>query len=158
MAISVAVADSTPGALIDELMPRIESLVIAPGTQTDAALGPSVTKLHLERVLAYLASGRMDAIVPCLRVEGYLSDPRYSTTHVRKCVSRRDFGPVLCVVRVPTFDTLLKLFDLHEDGDTGARLPLRSAVVGVNLWTAVPMAFHSFGGWTLLSFGNHGVH
>ena len=59
MAISVAVpvGEETARALIDQLVPRVESLRIGPSTDPSADFGPLVSKAHLERVKDYVALG-----------------------------------------------------------------------------------------------------
>ena len=80
------------------------------------------------------------------------------------------FGPVLSVVRQPTFDDALNLVNDHEfgngttiytrDGDTARSFTNQCKVgmVGVNVPIPVPMAFHSFGGWKQSLFGDHSMH
>jgi malonate-semialdehyde dehydrogenase (acetylating)/methylmalonate-semialdehyde dehydrogenase len=79
-------------------------------------------------------------------------------------------GPVLSVVRVPDFETALKLVNDHEygngtaiftrDGDAARAFStgVKAGMVGVNVPIPVPMAFHSFGGWKRSLFGDHYVH
>jgi malonate-semialdehyde dehydrogenase (acetylating) / methylmalonate-semialdehyde dehydrogenase len=80
------------------------------------------------------------------------------------------FGPVLCVVRVDTFEQALELVNNHEygngtaiftrDGDAAREYVQRIQVgmVGVNVPIPVPMSFHSFGGWKKSIFGDHHVY
>ena len=80
------------------------------------------------------------------------------------------FGPVLCVVRAPDFESALALVNGHEfangtsiftrDGDCARTFSSRveAGMVGVNVPIPVPMAFHSFGGWKRSLFGVQHVH
>ncbi|MES9958608.1 MAG: aldehyde dehydrogenase family protein, partial [Sedimenticola sp.] len=80
------------------------------------------------------------------------------------------FGPVLCVVRAPDFETALEMVNNHEfgngtaiftrDGDTARNYASRvqAGMVGINVPIPVPMAFHSFGGWKRSLFGDIHVH
>jgi len=80
------------------------------------------------------------------------------------------FGPVLCVVRVDTFEEAIVLCNDHEFGNGvaiftasgGAAREFVHAVqvgmVGVNIPIPVPMAFHSFGGWKRSIFGDYAIH
>ena len=80
------------------------------------------------------------------------------------------FGPVLCIVRMPDFESALALVNAHEygngtaiftrDGDTARTYASRVQVgmVGVNVPIPVPMAFHSFGGWKRSLFGDIHMH
>jgi malonate-semialdehyde dehydrogenase (acetylating)/methylmalonate-semialdehyde dehydrogenase len=58
MAVSVAVAVGRAGdRLMDKLVPRVRALKIGPGTDTEAEMGPLVTRHHLERVHSYVDLG-----------------------------------------------------------------------------------------------------
>jgi malonate-semialdehyde dehydrogenase (acetylating)/methylmalonate-semialdehyde dehydrogenase len=80
------------------------------------------------------------------------------------------FGPVLVVVRVPTFDDAIALVNGNLYGN-GAALFTRSGgaahrfeeeieigMVGINVAIPVPMAFFSFGGWKQSLFGDLHVY
>ena len=59
MAISVAVpvGKATADALMDRLIPRVESLKVGPSTDPSADFGPMVTKAHMEKVRSYVDLG-----------------------------------------------------------------------------------------------------
>jgi malonate-semialdehyde dehydrogenase (acetylating)/methylmalonate-semialdehyde dehydrogenase len=183
MAISVAVAvgNVTADALVSRLLPRIKALKIAGGTDGDPDMGPLVTRQHLDRVTGYIALGEEEGAE-------LLADGRKTTglpegdgyflgaslfDHVKphmRIYKEEIFGPVLAIVRVPDFETALKLVNDHEfgngtaiftrDGDTARSYTNRVQVgmVGVNVPIPVPSAFHSFGGWKRSLFGDHAVH
>ena len=58
------------------------------------------------------------------------------------------FGPVLCVVRVGSFEDAARDFVQR----------IQAGMVGVNIPIPVPMAFHSFGGWKQSLFGDHHIY
>ncbi len=72
------------------------------------------------------------------------------------------FGPVLSVVRAPTYEKAIKLANDHEmgngvaiftrDGDAARDFACRVQVgmVGVNVPIPVPIAYYTFGGWKAL--------
>src|SRR3546814_2975872 len=80
------------------------------------------------------------------------------------------FGPCLSVVRVPDFESVVRLTNAHRfgngaaiftrDGDAAREFSSRVAagMVGVNVPIPVPMAFHSFGGWKASLYGDLHVH
>src|SRR3546814_18494082 len=80
------------------------------------------------------------------------------------------FGPCLSVVRVPDFESAVRLTNAHRfgngaaiftrDGDAAREFSSRVAagMVGVNVPIPVPMAFPSFGGWTASLSGDLPVH
>ena len=80
------------------------------------------------------------------------------------------FGPVLCVVRVPTLEDAVALINANPYANgtaifTGsgqaARIfqrTVRVGMIGINVPIPVPMAFYSFGGWKDSLFGDHHIH
>lgn len=182
MAISVAVA---VGAVADELVarlkPRVEALVVAPGTQADAQMGPLVTRAHLERVVGYVDLGveeGAELVVDGrgLQVPGheggfFLGGCLFDQVTPSMRIYREEiFGPVLVVVRVPDFDSALEIVNSHEfgngtaiftrDGDAARTFcsQVQAGMVGVNVPIPVPMAFHCFGGWKRSLFGTQHMH
>ena len=181
MAISVAVAvgDQIGDALVERLKSKLETLKIAPGEEPGAEMGPLVTADHLKRVRGYIdvgveegatlvADGRQSPI----ESEGFFIGASLFD-HVKpsmRIYREEIFGPVLSVVRVPDFETALKLVNDHEygngtaiftrDGDAARAFSngVKAGMVGVNVPIPVPMAFHSFGGWKRSLFGDHYVH
>src|SRR6202041_2825543 len=59
MAVSVAVpvGKKTADALMQKLVPRVESLKIGPSTDANADYGPMVTRAHLDKVKSYVEMG-----------------------------------------------------------------------------------------------------
>ncbi len=80
------------------------------------------------------------------------------------------FGPVLGVVRVPSFDEAVALINANpygngvalftRDGGTARRFEREVTVgmVGINVPIPVPVAFHSFGGWKASLFGDSPIY
>ena len=80
------------------------------------------------------------------------------------------FGPVLSIVRVPTYEAAVAL--IHEspygngtaiftrDGGAARRFQFEvdAGMVGVNVPIPVPVAHHSFGGWGQSLFGDTHVY
>jgi len=183
MAISVAVAvgDALADALIDRLVPRIARLRIGPGTDPAAEMGPLVSREHRDKVTAYVDQGEKEGAQLLvdgrgLKIEGHekgffmgacLFD---QVTRTMRIYQEEIFGPVLCLMRVPDFETALELVNAHEygngtaiftrDGDTARTFSSRvqAGMVGINVPIPVPMAFHSFGGWKHSLFGDIHIH
>jgi malonate-semialdehyde dehydrogenase (acetylating)/methylmalonate-semialdehyde dehydrogenase len=183
MAISVAVpvGEKTADALVAKLEPRIRALKIGAGTDSEAEMGPLVTKQHLEKVTSYIASGVAEGakIVVDGRtfkrqgyekgyfIGGTLFD---NVTPDMKIYKEEIFGPVLSVTRVRSYADAAKLVNDHEfgngtaiftrDGDAARDFAhnIKVGMVGINVPIPVPMAFHSFGGWKASLFGDHHMH
>lgn len=183
MAISVAVAvgDDTADAIIERLAPRVMDLKIAPGSDPGAEMGPLISGEHLSKVKGYVDLGieeGAELVVDgrSLSIEGhengfYLGGCLFDKVDSNMRIYREEiFGPVLCVVRVPDFDTALQLVNDHEygngtaiftrDGDTARTYSsqVQVGMVGINVPIPVPMAFHSFGGWKRSLFGDMHMH
>jgi malonate-semialdehyde dehydrogenase (acetylating)/methylmalonate-semialdehyde dehydrogenase len=182
MAISVAVAVGGVGdALIERLAPRVRALKVAPGTDAEAEMGPLVTRQHLDKVRGYIERGLSEGAKLVvdgreLKLQGYedgffIGGSLFDRVTPAMTIYKDEiFGPVLAVVRVPTFNDALKLVNDHEfgngtaiftrDGDTARAFvhEVQAGMVGVNVPIPVPMAFHSFGGWKRSLFGDHAMH
>ena len=182
MAISVAVAvtNATADALREKVIERIAKLKVLPGMEGGSDMGPLVTKVHLDRVSGYLATGTgegaelvVDGRKSALpKGEGFFLGATLFD-HVKpemRIYKEEIFGPVLGLVRANNFKTALELVNEHEfgngtsiftrDGDTAREFAhsVQAGMVGVNVPIPVPMAFHSFGGWKRSLFGDHAMH
>jgi malonate-semialdehyde dehydrogenase (acetylating)/methylmalonate-semialdehyde dehydrogenase len=183
MAISVAIAvgDAVADALIKRLVPRVHALKVGPASEPDAEMGPLITREHLNRVRGYVSLGveegarlvvdGRDLEIPGHEHGFFIGGCLFDAVTADMRIYREEiFGPVLCMVRVPDFETALGLVNAHEFGngaaiftrDGGAARAFSSRVqagmVGINVPIPVPMAFHSFGGWKRSLFGDIHVH
>jgi len=181
MAISVAVCvgDEIADRLIATLAPRVRDLKIGNGLEAGMEMGPLVTREHLQRVTAYVDSGVAEGAE--LVVDGRAIGTDGNGFFIGGCLFDRVqpgmkiyreeiFGPVLCVVRVPDFDSACQLINAHEygngtaiftrDGDAARQFAhsIQVGMVGINVPIPVPMAFHSFGGWKRSLFGPLHMH
>jgi malonate-semialdehyde dehydrogenase (acetylating)/methylmalonate-semialdehyde dehydrogenase len=183
MAISVAVVvgDETADELVAILKKRAEALVIEPGNVEGAEMGPLITREHRDKVSSYVDIGEQEGAE--LVVDGRnFSHPGHPegfffggtlfdrVTADMRIYQEEIFGPVLCVVRVATFDEAVDLTNAHvygngvsiftRDGDAARTFVQRieAGMVGVNIPIPVPMAFHSFGGWKQSLFGDHHIY
>jgi len=182
MAISVTVAvGNIADPLVAKLKERLSTLKVAPGTDPSAEMGPLVTKAHRDKVKGYVDLGEKEGA--SLVVDGrgiqvagheegfFLGGCLFDHVKPEMTIYQEElFGPVLCVVRVPDFESAVNLVNSHaygngtavftRDGDAAREFVRRIEVgmVGVNVPIPVPMAFHSFGGWKDSLFGDHHMH
>ena len=183
MAISVvvavgAIADDLSGAICE----RIDALRIGPGLGAEPVdMGPLVTAEHRDRVLSYIDLGESEGavvqrdgreLVVDGHPDGYWVGPTLldEVTTEMKVYEDEIFGPVLCLVRVETYEEAMELIENCQFGngvalftrDGGAARRFRReapiGMVGVNVAIPVPMAYHSFGGWKDSLFGDHHMH
>ncbi|WP_439816160.1 CoA-acylating methylmalonate-semialdehyde dehydrogenase [Zavarzinia sp. CC-PAN008] len=183
MAISVAVpvGKSTADALIEKLIPRVESLKVGPSTDPSSDFGPMVSAEHLAKVKGYVDLGIKEGAA--LKVDGrnfklqgyekgfFMSGCLFdNVTPDMKIYQDEIFGPVLSVVRTESFEEAIRLPTEHpygngvaiytRDGDAAREFASRVQVgmVGVNVPIPVPLAYHTFGGWKRSAFGGVNQH
>ncbi len=183
MAISVAVpvGEGAADELVKRLIPRVESLKIGPSTDSSADFGPLVTKAHLDKVKAYVETGRAEGAK--LLVDGrdftlqgyekgfYMGGCLFDHVGRHMRIYKEEiFGPVLSVLRAKTYEEGLQLANDHEygngvaiftrDGDTARDFAARvqTGMVGVNVPIPVPLAYYTFGGWKRSAFGDLNQH
>ncbi len=183
MAISVAVpvGKTTADALVEKLVPRVESLKIGPATDLNADYGPLVTAQALQRVKDYVEVGigeGADLVVDGrdFTMQGY-EDGYYmggclfdNVKEDMRIYKEEIFGPVLSVLRANDYEEGLRLASEHEygngvaiytrDGDAARDFSSRVNVgmVGVNVPIPVPLAYYTFGGWKRSGFGDLNQH
>jgi malonate-semialdehyde dehydrogenase (acetylating)/methylmalonate-semialdehyde dehydrogenase len=183
MAVSVAVpvGRSTADALMEKLIPRVESLKIGPSTDPQADYGPMVTRAHLDKVRSYVELGIREGAR--LRVDGrgfklqgyengfFLGGCLFDEVSPQMRIYKEEiFGPVLSVVRAKDYEEALRLPSEHDygngvaiftrDGDTARDFTSRVNVgmVGINFAIPVPLAYYTFGGWKRSGFGDLNQH
>lgn len=183
MAISVAVpvGNDTANRLMEKLVPRVESLKVGPSTDSSADFGPLVTAQALERVKGYVDTGVKEGAKLVVDGRGFSMQGYENGYYMGGCLfdnvtsdmriyKEEIFGPVLSVVRAPTYENAIKLANDHEmgngvaiftrDGDAARDFASRVQVgmVGVNVPIPVPIAYYTFGGWKASSFGDLNQH
>lgn len=179
MAISVAVCvgDQIADALVERIVPQIKALKIGAGTQCGLDMGPLVTAAAKDKVTGYIDAGvaagaQLVVDGRGLSVSGFdngffLGGSLFDRVTADMSIYTDEiFGPVLCIVRVDSLETAMKLINDHEYGNgtciftrdgEAARLfcdEIEVGMVGVNVPLPVPVAYHSFGGWKRSLFGD----
>jgi malonate-semialdehyde dehydrogenase (acetylating) / methylmalonate-semialdehyde dehydrogenase len=181
MAISVVLAVEPIGdALVAKIAERMPSLRTGDGRR-GCDMGPLVTGVHRDKVRSYVDAG--EAAGATLVVDGRILDVDGDEggfwlqptlfDHVTPDMSiyaDEIFGPVLSVVRVPSFEAGVQLINDHPYGngtaiftnDGGAARRFQNEIevgmIGINVPIPVPMAYYSFGGWKASLFGDTHAH
>ncbi len=183
MAISVCVAvgDDTADRLVARLAPRVAALKIGRGDAPGMDMGPLISAAHRDKVRGYVELGVQEGAQLVvdgrgLRVDGgeggfFLGGCLFDRVQPHMRIYREEiFGPVLSVLRAPSYDAAVELVNAHEygngvaiftrDGDAARDFAQRIQVgmVGVNVPIPVPVAYHSFGGWKASLFGDHHIY
>ena len=183
MAISALVAvDPIGDELIAKIKDRIGKLTVGPGSDARSEMGPLVTGPHRDKVASYLDAGVEEGAT--LAVDGRQhpvtgGDPQGfwlgpsvldHVTPAMTCYTDEIFGPVLSVLRAPTYEAAVRLVNDSPygngvaiftcDGGAARRFVSEAEIgmVGVNVPIPVPMAYYSFGGWKASLFGDTHVH
>jgi malonate-semialdehyde dehydrogenase (acetylating)/methylmalonate-semialdehyde dehydrogenase len=180
MAVSVLVAvGSAADPLVEAIKERLPKVKVGDGLDPSSEMGPLVTAAHRDKVASYLDSGReQGATVVADGREtapdggGFFLGVSLLDDVTTKMDAYRDeiFGPVLSVVRVPTYDDALQLVNENPYGN-GVALFTRDGgvarqfqfdvdvgMVGINVPIPVPVAYYSFGGWKNSLFGDRHVY
>ena len=183
MAVSALVAvDPVGDDLVARISERVAGLRVGPGTDDRSEMGPLVTGPHRDKVASYLDSGVREGATLAVdgRVhpviggtqEGFWLGPSVldHVTPQMSCYTDEIFGPVLSVLRAPTYEAAVGLVNdspygngvaiFTNDGGAARRFVSEAEIgmVGVNVPIPVPMAYYSFGGWKASLFGDTHVH
>jgi malonate-semialdehyde dehydrogenase (acetylating)/methylmalonate-semialdehyde dehydrogenase len=178
MAISVVVAvGDVADPLVDALKARLPKIKVGPGTDPEAEMGPLVTREHRDKVASYLDSGPAqgaDLVVDGRQHVLYRESEGFflgvslldRVSPEMECYRNEIFGPVLEIVRVPTYADGVALINDNPYGngtaiftrDGGAarqfQFEVNTGMVGINVPIPVPVAYYSFGGWKASLFGD----
>ncbi len=179
MAISVVVAvGRVADELVDAIAVRTRAIRVGASSDEDAEMGPLVTAAHRDRVGAYVEAGRTAGAELVVDGRDLVAAPGFflgpclfdRVTPEMTIYTDEIFGPVLCVVRVETYDEAAALISANpyangaaiftRDGAAARRFEheVDAGMVGVNVPIPVPMAYYSFGGWKQSLFGDTHVH
>jgi malonate-semialdehyde dehydrogenase (acetylating)/methylmalonate-semialdehyde dehydrogenase len=178
MAISVVVAvGDVADPLVEALKSRLPKIKVGPGSDPEAEMGPLVTREHRDKVASYLDSGPAqgaDLVVDGREHVLYQEGKGFflgvslldKVSPEMECYRNEIFGPVLEVIRVPTYNDAVGLINDNPYGngtaiftrDGGAarqfQFEVNTGMVGINVPIPVPVAYYSFGGWKASLFGD----
>src|SRR5688500_5020835 len=179
--VAVPVGEQTADALMERLVPRVETLKVGLSTDREADYGPLVTKQHLEKVKGYIEIGVKEGATLAVdgrgfKLQGYengnfLGGSLFDRVKPEMRIYKEEiFGPVLSVVRAKSYNEGLELASKHEygngvaiytrDGDAARDFASKVQVgmIGINVPIPVPLAYHTFGGWKRSAFGDLNQH
>jgi malonate-semialdehyde dehydrogenase (acetylating)/methylmalonate-semialdehyde dehydrogenase len=181
MAISVVVAvEPVADELIGKIVDRMKTLTTGDGRR-GCDMGPLVTREHRDKVAGYIDLAHHDgaAIVvdgrevePDGDADGFWLGPTLldKVPTDSRAYTEEIFGPVLSVVRVPSYEAGLDLINagafgngtaiFTNDGGAARRFQrdVKVGMIGINVPIPVPVATFSFGGWRDSMFGDTKAH
>jgi malonate-semialdehyde dehydrogenase (acetylating)/methylmalonate-semialdehyde dehydrogenase len=181
MAISVVVAvEPVADELIGKIVDRMKTLTTGDGRR-GCDMGPLVTREHRDKVAGYIDLAHQDGatvvvdgrdVEPDGDANGFWLGPtlidRVPTDS--RAYTEEIFGPVLSVVRVPSYEAGLDLINagpfgngtaiFTNDGGAARRFQrdVKVGMIGINVPIPVPVATFSFGGWRDSMFGDTKAH
>jgi malonate-semialdehyde dehydrogenase (acetylating) / methylmalonate-semialdehyde dehydrogenase len=179
MAISVVVAvGAVADPLIEHIASRIPDVVVGAGDDQASMMGPLITSEHRDRVRSYVERATDEGATVVVDGSGTLRGTGFflgcslldDVKPGMRVYDDEIFGPVLSVVRVPTFDEALALVNdnpygngtalFTRDGGLARRFEreVQVGMVGINVPIPVPVASHSFGGWKDSIFGDSSIY
>ncbi len=176
MAVSAIVAvGDVADRLVDAIAARIPAVTVGAGDDDASQMGPLVTREHRDRVASYLEEASLggatvvvDGRERTFDGDGFFLAPSLvdSVRPGSRVYDDEVFGPVLSVLRVPTYEDAVRLVNDNPYGngvaiytrDGGAarrfQFEVQAGMVGVNVPIPVPVAYYSFGGWKASLFGD----
>ncbi len=176
MAISVVVAvGEVADPLVEAIKTRMQNLVIGDGTDPASEMGPLITAEARDRVARYIGEGAAAGatVVVDGRAASFDNDGFFlgvtlldHVTTEMSVYTDEIFGPVLCVVRVDSYQDGVDLISnspwgngaaiFTRDGGAARRFQTDAdaGMVGINVPIPVPVGYHSFGGWKDSLYGD----
>ncbi len=181
MAISVVVAvEPVADELVGKIASRMQTLRTGDGRR-GCDMGPLVTREHRDKVAGYIDIATHDGatvvvdgrdVEPDGEADGFWLGPTLidDVPTSSRVYGEEIFGPVLSVVRVPTYEAGVELINsgaygngtaiFTNDGGAARRFQrdIQVGMIGINVPIPVPVATFSFGGWKQSMFGDTKAH
>jgi malonate-semialdehyde dehydrogenase (acetylating) / methylmalonate-semialdehyde dehydrogenase len=180
MAVSMIVAvGHAADDLVGAIKERIPKIKVGDGMDSDAEMGPLITREHRDRVASYVerapeegASVVVDGREGVENGDGFFLAPSLldNVKPGTKAYDDEIFGPVLGITRVDTYDEAVRLVNDNPYGNGTAiftrdggvarqfQFDVQAGMVGVNVPIPVPVAYYSFGGWKDSLFGDRHIY
>jgi malonate-semialdehyde dehydrogenase (acetylating)/methylmalonate-semialdehyde dehydrogenase len=178
MALPTVVAeDAIADELVAWLVKLMQELKMGPASDKTSQLGPMVNADHRQSVITWIEKGVEEgatlvldgrgATVPGYEAGFYLGPTLFDHVQPGMTIGDREiFGPVLCIKRVPDFETGLALMNSNEFANgsviyTGSGYYAREfahrthgGMVGINVGIPVPLGVFGFTGHKNSFFGD----
>lgn len=169
------------GKFKDRFLEAARGIKVGYGMDPSVTMGPVISRAHREKVLGYIQKGVDEGAELLLdgrgvKVDGYpdgnwVGPTVFNRVRPSMTIAREEiFGPVVCLIDVPTMEDALKIIDAHELANTSSIYTssgraareyshrVKASMLGVNIGVAAPMSFFSFGGAKKSFFGDLKAH
>lgn len=180
MAISVLVAvGDVADPLVERIKKRAAEIKMGDLSSPSAELGPVISQESLQRIHGILSGAEAEGASIVLDGRNhsagdsgwYIGPTLVDNVKPGMTVHNLEvFGPVLCVVRVDSYEKAMEVISGHELGN-GASIYTQSGAyaerftnevsagqVGINIPIPVPVFFHGFAGWKDSAFTETKLH
>jgi malonate-semialdehyde dehydrogenase (acetylating) / methylmalonate-semialdehyde dehydrogenase len=180
MAVSMIVAvGHAADDLVGAIKERIPKIKMGDGMDSDAEMGPLITREHRDRVASYVEGAPAEGATVIVDGrdhapdgDGFFLAPSLldNVQPGTKAYDDEIFGPVLGITRVDTYDEAVRLVNENPYGNGTAiftrdggvarqfQFDVQAGMVGVNVPIPVPVAYYSFGGWKDSLFGDRHIY
>jgi len=179
MANSVVILVGEAREWLPEMVERAKDMVVGPGTNREADLGPLVSPQAQARVESLIASGVEQGATLMLdgrgvKVDGYPNGNFVGPTLFTNVTTEMDiytqeiFGPVMCVMEADDLESATEIINANANGNGTAIFTdsgwharwfennVDVGQVGINIPIAVPVAYFSFTGSRASKLGDLG--
>jgi malonate-semialdehyde dehydrogenase (acetylating)/methylmalonate-semialdehyde dehydrogenase len=165
--------------LVGPLVEASRALHVGDGLDESSDVGPVISCSARDRIRSWIDRGVESGAKLALDGREAGGDPNGSyvgptilddVTPEMDIAQEEVFGPVLCVIRVPTLDEAIRLVNSSRFGngtsiftESGAsvrryRHEIQAGMIGVNIGVAAPVAFFPFSGWKDSFLGDLHAH
>jgi malonate-semialdehyde dehydrogenase (acetylating) / methylmalonate-semialdehyde dehydrogenase len=180
MAVSMIVAvGHAADDLVGAIKERIPKIKVGDGMDSDAEMGPLITREHRDKVASYVEGAPNEGATVVVDGRegapdggGFFLAPSLldNVQPGTKAYDDEIFGPVLGITRVDTYDEAVRLVNENPYGNGTAiftrdggvarqfQFDVQAGMVGVNVPIPVPVAYYSFGGWKDSLFGDRHIY
>ncbi len=163
--------------LRDKFVGAAKAMKVGNGLDPSTAMGPVISRPHMERVLNYIEKGLAEGAKLVLdgrntKVEGhpngfYIGPTVFDNVTPDMTIAREEiFGPVVAMIHVKDLDEAIKIINtrgfanaacIYTDSGKAVRdfkYKVKPSMIGVNIGIAAPMSFFPFGGAGESLFGD----
>jgi malonate-semialdehyde dehydrogenase (acetylating)/methylmalonate-semialdehyde dehydrogenase len=163
--------------LRDKFVGAAKAMKVGNGLDPSTAMGPVISRPHMERVLNYIEKGLSEGAKLVLdgrnaKVEGhpngfYIGPTVFDNVTPDMTIAREEiFGPVVAMIHVKDLEEAIKIINtrgfanaacIYTDSGKAVRdfkYKVKPSMIGVNIGIAAPMSFFPFGGAGESLFGD----
>jgi malonate-semialdehyde dehydrogenase (acetylating)/methylmalonate-semialdehyde dehydrogenase len=163
--------------LRDKFVGAAKAMKVGNGLDPSTAMGPVISRPHMERVLNYIEKGLAEGAKLVLdgrntKVEGhpngfYIGPTVFDGVTPDMTIAKEEiFGPVVAMIHVKDLEEAIKIINtrgfanaacIYTDSGKAVRdfkYKVKPSMIGVNIGIAAPMSFFPFGGAGESLFGD----